>query len=487
MRLRHCVCVLGLASGGCFKTSPSEGGGQISKQAAAQAGAAAAPDVDVPPGYRIDVVARGLTFPTGVAFGPDGRVFVSEAGYSYGEVVTVPRILELDPATGTVRREVVRGTHPPWNGLDYHDGGLYVSQGGAIDLAGRIVRYGLDGEERVLVDELPTGDHHTNGPLLVDGWVYFAQGTRTNSGVVGPDNFEFGWLARAPQAHDIPCKDVKLAATNFTSGNPLTEADDEVITGAYLPFGTAASPGQTIAGALPCSGAVMRVRPDGSNLELVAWGLRNPFGLAQGTDGIYLTENGYDVRGSRPVFGTGDYLRKLTPGTWYGWPDFAGHEQLDHPQFAEAGGAPKALVLAAHPAKPPAPLATLAVHASANGLDLARARGFGYHGQAFVALFGDMAPVVGKVMGPVGFKVVRVDLATGIYRDFARNHGDKAGPASRLGTNGLERPVAVRFDPQGEQLYVVDFGVVRMTAQGPAPQPETGTLWRISKAAAGAR
>jgi hypothetical protein len=44
----------------------------------------------------------------------------------------------------------------------------------------------------------------------------------------------------------------------------------------------------------------------------------------------------------------------------------------------------------------------------------------------------------------------------------------------------LERPVAARFDPSGSALYIVDFGVLSMTP-GPAPQKETGVLWKITR------
>jgi hypothetical protein len=471
----------GLLGGCLFKVSPSKGGGQISEAKAEAPRRPHAGDVEVLPGYRIEVVTRDLTFPTGIAFGDGGRVYLVEAGYSYGEMVTRPRIVEIDPRRGAVTREIARGTHGPWNGIAFHDGALFVSQGGAVEQSGRLVRVGLDGRQQVLVDRLPSGDHHTNGPLAAGGWIYFGQGTMTNSAVVGTDNHDFGWLKRAPTRHDIPCRDIKLAGTNFTSANPFTAADDEIVTGAYLPFGTASTPGQVIQGAVPCSGAVMRVRPRGGDVELVAWGLRNPFGLAEGTNGIYLTENSFDVRGSRPVFGAGDFLWKLDAGAWYGWPDHAGGEPLTEDAFAEARGAPRGFLLAEHPRKPPTPLALLPVHASANGFDIARTDRFGYRGQAFVALFGDMAPTVGKVMAPVGFSVVRVDLATGIYKDFARNRGDKSGPASRLGTHGLERPVAARFDPSGQHLYIVDFGVLQVTEQGAAPVPRTGVLWRITE------
>jgi hypothetical protein len=40
--------------------------------------------------------------------------------------------------------------------------------------------------------------------------------------------------------------------------------------------------------------------------------------------------------------------------------------------------------------------------------------------------------------------------------------------AARQCGGGLERPVAVRFDPGGTSLYVVDFGVMTVSPHGPA-------------------
>lgn len=90
-----------------------------------------------------------------------------------------------------------------------------------------------------------------------------------------------------------------------------------------------------------------------------------------------------------------------------------------------------------------------------------------------------MAPDTNKVLGPLGFKVVRVDPATGDIQDFAVNRGGKNGPASLIGGGGFERPVAARFAPDGTALYVVDFGVVTMKGKTPQPRPGTGVIWRI--------
>jgi hypothetical protein len=142
-------------------------------------------------------------------------------------------------------------------------------------------------------------------------------------------------------------------------------------------------------------------------------------------------------------------------------------------------------LLATHPEKPPIPVARFGVHSSADGFDFSRGGAFGYSGEAFVALFGDEAPAVGKVLNPVGAKVARVNVQNGVIDDFAVNKGRKNGPASRIGGGGLERPVAARFNAAGDSLFVVDFGVMLHDKKGAHPQPGTGVLWRIRSEARG--
>ena len=462
--------------GGCYRLLTSTGGGQTGFEPPRPINPN---DVALPEGYRIEAVATGLTYPTGVAFDEGGRVYVTEAGWSYGsENPGTPRLLRVEPDGRT--SVVAEGANPPWNGLAYHEGAFYVA-GGHIQ-PGQILRITPDGAVAPIVEGLPSrGDHHTNGPAVgPDGALYFGQGTATNSGVVGLDSYRFGWLDDDPDFHDVPCEDVTLAGHNYRTPNPLTpDRSDEVITGAYVPFGTRTRARRVVEGAIPCGGAVFRVPPEGGNLELVAWGFRNPFGLAFSPDGrLYVTDNGYDVRGSRPAWGTGDYLWAVEEGTWYGWPDFAGGVPLR--EFEPPGeGAPR-FVLAEHPNEPPRPAALFGVHSSSNGLDFSRSAAFGHAGDAFVAQFGDMAPQVGKVLAPVGYQIVRVDVEEGVVYGFAENEAGK-GPASKVGGGGFERPVSARFSPDGAALYVVDFGVMTMSERGPHPRPGTGVLWKITR------
>lgn len=122
--------------------------------------------------------------------------------------------------------------------------------------------------------------------------------------------------------------------------------------------------------------------------------------------------------------------------------------------------------------------ATFTPHAAANGLDICRDPGFGFEGQAFVALFGDLAPVTVRSVTPAGFKIARVDLERRQVVDFAVNR--LGGPASKLPHQGFERPSHCQFGPDGA-LYVVDWGEIRLAPEvgGIRVAKGTGSLWRI--------
>ncbi|CAN5339362.1 hypothetical protein BH23BAC1_BH23BAC1_07210 [soil metagenome] len=464
----------------CYRIRSSSGGGQTSFSPPRTINP---DDIALLDGYQIEPVATGLTFPSGIDFDDEGNVYVIESGYAYGEVFTTPQLIRIDPdGQQTV---MARGEkNGPWNGIKYYQGNFYIAEGGQIE-GGKILRIDRNGRTEVLLENLPGyGDHHTNGPTISnDGYIYFGLGVATNSGVIGEDNYDFGWLNRFPEFSDIPCQNIILTGKNYETDNFLDqESGEKVKTGAFVPFGQETKEGQVIQGAIPCTGSVLRIPLEGGQPELVAWGFRNPFGLAIHPDGdLYITDNGYDVRGSRPVFGSGDFLWKVEQGKWYGWPDFMGGIPLDNPHAAPPGGDNPGNLLMEHPNAAPRPVASLDVHSSANGFDFSGNENFGFAGQAFIAMFGDMTPGVGKVLGPVGFKVVRVDVENGIIEDFVVNNGRRNGPASKLGSGGLERPVAVRFHPDGNSMYIVDFGVMLTEGNGPQPVKETGVIWKVTR------
>ena len=467
----------------CATLRESRGPGEIVDEGEARARPVRADDVALPAGYRIEAVATGLTFPTAVAFDDAGRVHVIEAGYAPGDELAPARLLRVDAGGRT--RVVATGERAPWTGMTFHQGAFYVAASGAREGAGQILRITADGTVTPIVQGLPSfGDHPASGPVVgPDGSLYFGVGTATNAGVVGQDNLERGWARRHPGLHDVPCKDTVLMGYNYRTPDPRTGAQGEVATGAFAPYGARTESGEVIPGRVPCSGGIFRVPlvvgargaggvgGAGGAPELVAWGFRNPYGLAFSADGrLFATDSSPEPRGSRPVRGAADFLWEVTAGRWYGWPDFAGGE----PVYRRHAGSPEpaARLFATHPDIPPRPAARLAPEAGAGRLDFARGAAFGFAGEAFVAQPGDLSPEGGQAPG--GVEVTRVNVETGATQRFAWN---KAGARG-----GLARPVDARFDPSGEALYVVDFGVVDLEGAKPDAAEGTGVLWRITRA-----
>jgi glucose/arabinose dehydrogenase len=471
-------CITG-GLAGCFTITPCNGGGQnVSFHGPRTLNPA---DIALPDGYDITLAARDLDMPTGLCCDDQGGVYVTESGYD--PAAPQPRLLKI----GDSIQVLALGTAGPWNGLCFDHGNFYVAQDDPD--GGRIIKISPGGKSTPLVENLPTlGDYPAGSPLPgPGGYLYFAIGSATNSGVVGPDDDEQGlipgkrWVSRHRRFHDIPGGDVKLTGWNALSPDPFTPNSTKV-TGAFSPFGEPTAPDQTVAGQAPCTGAIMRVPLAGGPPELVAWGFRNPAGLAFTPDGfLYAVEQSYEDRGSRPVSGCGDLLWEIHTGLWYGWPDYFATRALPGSrQFAAVGKPPPQFLLTDPPNPPPAPAAILPVHGMAGGIDFCANPAFGRTGQAFIAEFGDIAPVSGKLLFPVGFEVDRVDVATGVRHVFAANKGPINGPASKVGGGGLERPITVRFDPAGDALYVLDFGVVTVGSRA-QPRPGTGALWKITR------
>jgi glucose/arabinose dehydrogenase len=415
---------------------------------------------------RLHLEADGFSFPTSITFDDAGNIYVAESGLPFGGAAPGGTIVRLNP-DGT-RTILVSGLRPPVNGLTWHDGGLYISEGGHPS---RISRLESDGHQTIILENLPgPGNYHTNmvafGP---DGLLYFSQGSMTNSGVVGLDAYELGWLRLLPHAHDIPGYPIALAGRNFTTNNPLSsEPGAKATTGAFAPFSIATEAGQRVAAALPCTAAIMRCRPDGSQLELVAWGIRNAFGLGFLPDGRLLAvDQGADDRGSRPVGQAPDLLIEVQQGAWYGWPDFIGGVPITHERFRPTRGPALECVLANHDELPPPAGALLEFppHVAAVKFDVGPAHLARGAGHLFVALFGDEAPMTAPLGPRVGRSVVRIDPA-----DWS---------TSQEVAHALLRPIDVRFAPGGSRMYILDFGQFEMTEQGVEATARTGKLWSI--------
>ncbi|GAA1365967.1 PQQ-dependent sugar dehydrogenase [Streptomyces beijiangensis] len=401
--------------------------------------------------------ARGFHFPTGIAFDEQGRLYVAESGLPFAGAPAGGRVWRVDESN---RELLADGLRSPVTGLTCHDGALYISEGGQ---PGRILRLALEGGPvETVLDDLPGGgNYHTNMTVFgPDGRLYFSQGAATNTSIIGLDALDIAWLKQIPHPVDIPGHDIELTGVRARTDNPL-EAGTTATTGPFAQFGRAHPVGTRLAAQLPCTSAVMSCAPDGSDLRLVAWGLRNAFGLLFLPDGRLLaTDQGADDRGSRPVGEVPELLYEVRQGAWYGWPDYIGAVPVDAPRFAPDGGEAPAFVLANHdelPA-PETPLVAFEPHVSAVKMDASP------DGRIVVALFGDEIPMT----APRGPRVGRC-FAVVDPRDWS----------TTTVSSPLKRPIDVKFGPDGH-LYALDFGHFEPGKGTMDAAAGNGAVWRMS-------
>ncbi|MGI6550385.1 MAG: PQQ-dependent sugar dehydrogenase [Syntrophomonadales bacterium] len=422
-------------------------------------------DIQLPPGYKIEVFKAGLTTPINLVIAHDDQMYVADAGVTSGS----GKVIRLTPQGEDV---VAEGFNPPLTGINIYKGDIFVSHRGFITVIkpnGKLID--------VLAGLPSWGDHHNNRVVFgSDGKMYFGQGTATNSGVVGEDNA--GWVENHPQFHDYPGASVVLEGRNFTSENFLTSAPgDLATTGAYSPFGVSTSRGECIKGITAASGSVLRANRDGSGLELIAWGLRNPFRMKFDRHGrLFSTNHGMDVRGSRGVANSPDEFQLIKEGVWYGWPDFTGGQPVTNRIFKPHNGPQPQFLLARHPMRPPLPVAVFAPHSAIMGFDFNYTHRFENFGDVYIAEFGSEAPGTtgGEPLPGVGHRVSRINMKNGKVSTFAINKSGFA--ASYTGGGGFERPIDVVFG-RDESMYVVDFGISGDGEEGYLEG--TGVIWRI--------
>jgi glucose/arabinose dehydrogenase len=180
------------------------------------------------------------------------------------------------------------------------------------------------------------------------------------------------------------------------------------------------------------SATVLSLRPDGSDLRVVARGLRNPFGLAfqPGTSRLYASVNGQDKLGTRAQPEPAEMVVRVREGAFYGWPRCWPSYQT------------RRLVGRCKGVTPPA--AYLEPHSSADGLAF-------WRGNLFVALWGEY------LSARHGRTVMRIRLGPG-------------GKATRVTkfASGFDHPLALAVDRSGA-LLVADWGrgvIYRIQSRG---------------------
>ncbi len=534
------------------------------------------PSIVLPAGFTASVFAAGLNMPTGIAFlgnSSSFQVFVLESGHGLPSVCNdqsawpggefdinnpfTPDILVFNQNGTKIRGPLGKPTST---------GGGFQPEGPAIDIAfvngfsggplfatdsnqSTHTHNGQNNSSRIatvnpmtglvtpFITNLPTGDHPTEQLAFKDGWIYWSQGSTTNSGVVGLDN------GSGQNQSDIPCQDITLSQNVFISsfGPP------EVATSGYSPFGKQ-QPGATIKAFFNsftgqvrqgvCDGAILRAQlSNPNNIEAFSWGYRNPYAIRFPPvdhplyGGILAGMDGADERGARPSNNALEELhlgRQNPDGSpdYHGWPDrYAGlptsqavfnpmggsQDDVCPPPFSQttclanlmkANDIPIRDVLASPPQQITGPLALDGADSSFTGIDFvpdAFVTDPVKPGAVLYSLEGDFgfspsnatppAPEIGHEVKLINFNQLPGSPLALRVQNFARNPPGMEQAFIFPNLNGFNRPTNIRFGPDG-CAYVVDYGAVRdlgsdslfvgPPANGPLVQiPGTGVIWKI--------
>jgi glucose/arabinose dehydrogenase len=452
--------------------------------------------VEYPPSTELKPLVRGLTAPVGVAFDSDGTMFVAESG----EGGNAPRIVGFKP-DGTLFDIYPLKTRLPFN-LGGDKFKIYAPIGGLAVYQGRIfvthrdehgngvvTSFGYDGSHYTVVSDLPAQGDYSLTDIIVNptnGRLVFGLGSATNSGVVGTDNYEEGWVRNYPQFCDKPWDGgkknayLKLLGYRFSTPNPRAGIgqDDVLVTGPMQPLGT--SNHSRVKEVDKPTGAIYSISPTGGDLTVEAHGIRLPRGLGFNIYRLYATNDGMELRGTRPIRDDPDAMIRVVSRTWYGFPDYSTDFQpITDPRFQPPSwmtlptGYPDVAFTIDHdssgliaPDRSTLLQGTFSPLSGAAKFDFVPASGpfSEYRGNAVVALSGDRAPFATsgqKLIGPIGFKIVLLDVDAKQTREFI--HNTKEVPASMMDEHveALERPIDCKFGPDGA-LYIVDFGKMEL-------------------------
>jgi glucose/arabinose dehydrogenase len=308
-----------------------------------------------------------------------------------GRIVLLERDVDADGRPDR-RHDLLTGLSRP-HGIDIYDGWLYVAETGTV---GRI-RFNANARSvsgtLARIGEFPGGGQHWTRTLRFgpDGWMYVSIGS---------------------------------------SCNVCREAD-------------------------PRRAALLRFRPDGTEGQVYATGLRNTVGFdwRAGMNELYGTDNGRDFLGDKvpPC-----ELNRIDSGKFYGWP-YAYGDKVPDPDFG-AGNEDKVL-------RSVAPVHNFAAHTAPLGISFIRGRGLpaAYHGAALVALHGSW-----NRTEKVGYEVVSLHFESGekiAERKFVTGF--------ELDEDVIGRPVDVAEGPDGAIYISDDFSgsIYRVAYRGMATFP----------------
>jgi glucose/arabinose dehydrogenase len=325
--------------------------------------------LQVPPGFRIERFAEGLSDPRLLKVAPNGDIFVAETGSGRIRVLRA-----ADGASSPSMNEIfARGLSEPF-GIAFFPGGdnpqwIYVANTDSIvRFAYRAGDLKASGPPETLAS-LPAGGHSTRNIVFTKDdrrmLVSVGSGSNVGEGIGAPPGGVAAWSEKRPLG----------AAWSYEQGRA----------------------------------AVLSFDPDGKNPKLFATGIRNCVGLAiSPADGTpWCATNERDGLGDDLV---PDYVTRVKEGAFYGWPWFYIGANED-PRLAGARPDLKDKVTI--------PDVLLQPHSAPLGLIFYDGTSFpaDYRGDAFVASHGSW-----NRSQRTGYKVIRVrqkdGVPTGEYEDF---------------------------------------------------------------------
>jgi glucose/arabinose dehydrogenase len=336
--------------------------------------------LEVPVGFTLDEVASGLTSPRFMAMDVDGSLVVAE--HTEGKVVRLrdgAHVGHFD-----VQQDVANNLTYV-NSVIFVDGKLYAA---AEDRIVVLEAFGPDGRAgivRTLVDNLPAGARDLYGH-------------RTRTLLLGPDQKIY-----------------------LSIGSACDVCEDDT----------------------PTRAAILRMDPDGSNLELFAGGLRNSVGIAfrPAAETPELWGNNMGRNNLGPDLPP-DELNLIQQGLDYGWPYCYGNQE-SNPEFGDADRCASAQ----------SPGMLYPPHWSPLGIVFYTGTSFprDLQGDALVAFHGSAIDQTGGVRG--GYKVQRVHFQDGqpVWRqDLLRGFIQ--------GSGAWGRPVGLVVAADGSVLVSDDYG-----------------------------
>jgi glucose/arabinose dehydrogenase len=324
----------------------------------------------VPPGFRIELFAEGLSGPRIIRVAPNGDIFVAETRAGH---IRVLRAAEGAAKPGT-NETFASGLNRPF-GIAFFPSGdnpqwVYVAN-----------------TESVVRFPFHSGDLKASGPPeTVVAKLPAGYGHSTRDIVFSPDNkrmlVSVGSVSNVGEGMGEPPGGLQAWRGRQPLGAAWGEETDRA--------------------------AVLAFDPDGKNQQLFATGIRNCVGLAMQPNGtVWCSTNERDGLGDDLV---PDYVTRVQENAFYGWPWFY---IGDHPDPRHAGAR------ADLRGKVTVPDVLLQAHSASLGMTFYDGNNFPaeYRGDAFAAEHGSW-----NRSKPTGYKVIRVRLKdgrpTGEYEDF---------------------------------------------------------------------